>query len=540
MRSPCEASEEAVPQIGPLATDSFCPRGRRRFVLIAAILASALGFIDGSVLAIATPAIRVDLGASLAEAQWISNAYALTLSALILTGGAAGDRFGLRRAFVTGIALFIAASLACAIAPSPPVLILLRAIQGISAAIMVPGSLAIIAKAYPKGERGRAIGIWAAASALTTALGPVLGGLVLSSFGDAIWRAIFAINLPLGAVSIYLLLAKVPADEPGEQRKLDLGGAALATLGFGAIAYGLTAMSARMGEAALAVTLAAIVAGLVMLAGFVVWERRQREPMIELSLFRNPAFSGANVATFLLYFSLSGILFYLPMLLIAGWEINTAEVGFIFLPLSGSIALLSGAVGRLSDRIGPRFPISAGSLLVAAAFAGLAALTGAGIHRFWLGAFPLMALMGLGMALVVSPLSTAIMTAVEDEDTGAASGINNAVSRIAGLIAVAVLGSVAAWTYVTFGGGVAGMPGFGEPALAELAPDLNATRIAASDAAFAAVAWITALLCLLSAITAWTSIPGERLPWHSSRSKHAAERASSAGLKATSRGRRLS
>ncbi|RWE05120.1 MAG: MFS transporter, partial [Mesorhizobium sp.] len=237
MQSLNEATADSI-STAPRANGTFCPQTQRKFVLVAAILASALGFIDGSVLAIAMPALRVNLGAGLAEAQWISNAYALTLSALILAGGAAGDRFGLRRAFVTGIALFIAASLACALAPNPAVLIAFRAIQGIGAAIMVPGSLAIIAKAYPKKERGRAIGIWAAASALTTALGPVLGGFVLSTFGNGVWRAIFAVNLPLGLVSIYLLLFKIPADQPTEQRSLDLGGAALATLAFGSLAYG--------------------------------------------------------------------------------------------------------------------------------------------------------------------------------------------------------------------------------------------------------------------------------------------------------------
>ena len=510
MRSPCEAGADAVPLVSPLPADTFCPQSRRRFVLIAAILASSLGFIDGSILAIAIPAIRVDLGASLAEAQWISNAYALTLSALILAGGAAGDRFGLRRAFVAGIALFIAASLACAVAPNPAVLITFRAIQGIGAAIMVPGSLAIIAKAYPKKERGRAIGIWAAASALTTALGPVLGGVVLSAFGDGIWRAIFAVNLPLGLVSIYLLLAKVPADAPTERRSLDLGGAALATLAFGALAYGLTSMSSE-GEGQMSGP--SIAAGAVLLVVFIVFEHRRREPMIDLSLFRVGAFAGANVATFLLYFALSANLFYLPMLLIAGWGLSTAEVGFIFLPLSVLIALLSGPVGQWSDRIGPRFPIASGSLVVAVAFAGLALLAYAGIHNFWTGTFPMMALMGLGMALVVSPLSTAIMTAVEDKDTGAASGINNAVSRIGGLIAVAAMGSLAAWAYAAVLNGGAGIPGFGEPAPAGLAADLDAARIAASDAAFAAVALVTALLCLLSAIVAWATVSGERLPW---------------------------
>ncbi|MER9075195.1 MFS transporter [Mesorhizobium sp. M0904] len=511
MHTPTKVGTGAIPLTGSLPADTFCPRARR-FVLIAAILASALGFIDGSVLAIATPAIRVDLGASLAEAQWISNAYALTLSALILVGGAAGDRFGLRHSFVAGIVLFIAASLACALAPNPAMLIAFRAVQGIGAAIMVPGSLAIIAKAYPKKERGRAIGIWAAASALTTALGPVLGGFVLSVFGNGIWRAIFAINLPLGLISIYLLLAKIPADAPAEKRSLDLGGAALAILAFGALAYGLTSMS---GDGEGLMSGPSIAAGAVLLVVFIVFERRRREPMIDLSLFRIGAFAGANVATFFLYFALSANLFYLPMLMIAGWGLSAAEVGFIFLPLSALMALLSGPVGQWSDRIGPRFPIASGSLVVALAFAGLALLAYWGIHSFWLGVFPLMALMGFGMALVVSPLSTAIMTAVEDKDTGAASGINNAVSRIGGLIAVAAMGSLAAWVYagVLSTGAGTGLPGFGEPPPAGLAPGLDAARLAASDAAFAAVAAVTALLCLLSAITAWTTVSGERLPW---------------------------
>ncbi|PBB68307.1 MFS transporter [Mesorhizobium sp. WSM4312] len=510
MHSPNEAA--AVPLTSPVTNGTFCPQSQRRFVLIAAILASALGFIDGSILAIAMPAIRVNLGASLAEAQWISNAYALTLSALILAGGAAGDRFGLRRAFVAGIALFIVASLACALAPNAVVLIGFRAVQGIGAAIMVPGSLAIIAKAYPKKERGRAIGIWAAASALTTALGPVLGGLVLSAFGAGIWRAIFAVNLPLGLISIYLLLVKIPADAATEKRSLDLGGGALATLAFGALAYGLTSMSSS-GEGNMAGP--SIAAGAVLLVVFILFEHRRREPMIDLSLFRIGAFAGANVATFFLYFALSANLFYLPMLLIAGWGLSTAEVGFIFLPLSASIALLSGPVGQLSDRIGPRFPIACGSLIVAFAFAGLALLARAGIHHFWTGIFPLMALMGLGMALVVSPLSTAIMTAVEDKDTGAASGINNAVSRVGGLIAVAAMGSLATWVYSTMLDTRVrpGIPGFGEPVSTGLPPELEATRLAASDMAFSAISLTTAVLCLLAAIIAWITVSGQTLPW---------------------------
>ncbi|RJE87098.1 MFS transporter [Paracoccus onubensis] len=507
MHSPCEASPDPIPLSSPPGGDgSFCPRARRRLVLIAAILASALGFIDGSVVSIAIPAIRSDIGASLADAQWISNAYALTLSALILVGGSAGDKFGLRRIFITGIILFIVASLVCAIAPDVSYLILARAAQGAGAAFMVPASLAIIAKAYPKDERGRAIGIWAASSALTTALGPVLGGFLLSAFDDSIWRAIFAINLPLGGAAILLLL-KVPPDEATGQRKLDLVGAVLAIVAFGSLAYALTAPAAEADQPASGATAIFMIGGLIVLFGFIIWEAFQKAPMIDLSLFRIKAFSGANAATFFLYFALSGILFYLPMLLIAGWGLAEATVGVLFLPLSLAIAVLSGPVGHLSDRLGPRLPMTVGSMIVAAAFAGLAAVVDSGMHSFWFAVFPSMIVMGLGMALVVSPLSTAVMTSVEDEDTGAASGINNAISRVAGLIAVAAMGSLAAYRYTSMlGDKTASIPGFGEPS-GELSPMLEAARLAASDAAFSAIAWVTAALCVLSAGLSWITQP---------------------------------
>jgi EmrB/QacA subfamily drug resistance transporter len=503
-----KAESPSMAQSGEAGT--FCPSERRKFVLVVAILASALGFIDGSILAIAIPAIRVDLSASLVDAQWISNAYALTLSALILVGGAAGDRFGLRKTFIAGIVLFVLASMACAVAPDARTLIAFRAAQGIGAAIMVPCSLAIIAKAYPKSERGQAIGIWAAASALTTALGPVIGGFVLSSFDPGIWRAIFAINLPLGGLAVFILVARVPSDSPAARRALDLTGAALATIGFGALAFGLTALSAEDESSGVAAAMAALGLGLLVLGAFVVWELRQRDPMVELRLFANGPFSGANIATFFLYFSLSAIMFYLPMLLIAGWGLTSAEVGFTFVPLSAAIALLSRRIGRWSDRIGPRVPIALGSLLVAIAFAGLAVIAGLGIHAFWVGVFPMMVMMGFGMALVVSPLSTAIMTAVEDRDTGAASGINNAVARIAGLVAVAAMGAVAAYVYAVSVGSqpAQNLPGYGEPVAQPLAPAMEAVRLGASDSAFAAVAAITALLCVVSAIVAWFSVAG--------------------------------
>jgi EmrB/QacA subfamily drug resistance transporter len=492
------------------ANGTFCPAARRRYVLIAAILASALGFIDGSILAIALPDIRLALGASFAQAQWISNAYALTLSALILVGGAAGDTFGLRRSFAIGIAAFVAASLLCAIAPTPNLLIGFRALQGIGAALMVPGSLAIIAKAYPKGERGNAIGIWAASSALTTAIGPVLGGILLEWGGPSIWRFIFAINLPLGAVALYLLLAKIPADRPEKARHLDLGGAVLAVLSLGGISYGLTALGSDGAGSSPVMVGATISIGLLLLAAFVLFERRLgREAMMDLRLFAIGQFTGANIATFFLYFALSAVLFYLPMLLIAGWGMTTTEAGFTFLPLSVLIALMSKSVGRFSDRLGARLPIALGSLVVALAFAALALVAQFDIRSFWLAVFPAMVAMGFGMALVVSPLSTAIMTAVDDRDTGAASGINNAGSRIAGLFAVAAMGTLAAWLYGQ-GGLSAGIPGFGEPPqAAALDAAAEAVRIGASNRAFAGVAWFSAALSAASAVTAWLTIAGD-------------------------------
>ncbi|MEX0954388.1 MAG: MFS transporter [Rhizobiaceae bacterium] len=509
------ANETALPPIAQApAPDlkTFCPKQRRRYVLVAAILASSLGFIDGSVVSIAIPAIRVDIGATLPEAQWISNAYALMLSALILAGGALGDRVGLRRSFAAGIALFIVASLLCALAPTPALLIAARVVQGIGAAVMVPGSLAIIAKAYPKAERGRAIGLWAASSALTTALGPVIGGIVLSTFDESVWRWIFAINLPLGGIAFYLLMAKVPPDEARPRRQVDFGGALLATVSLGGIALGLTLLSGEMTFAGFNAPTVLIAFGFALVLLFLWWEARHPEPMMELGLFRERSFSGANLATFFLYFALSAVLFYLPMMLIAGWGLRESTVGFVFLPLSAAIALLSRPVGKLSDRIGPRLPMTAGSLVVAAAFGGLGYLAGSGIHQFWGGVFVMMIVMGLGMALVVSPLSIAVMTAIEDKDTGAASGINNAVSRIAGLVAVAALGSVAAIRFaaVATGEGSGDIPSFGEVPQTELTASLEALRVEASDQAFAAVAWFSAAGSLVAAIISWMTAPGGR------------------------------
>lgn len=475
----------------------------RRFVLVAAILASSMGFIDGSVISIAIPAIRADLGASLAEAQWISNGYLLFLSALILLGGAAGDRFGLRNTFGLGIVVFVAASMCCALAPNPLLLIVARAVQGAGAALMVPGSLAIIAKAYPREERGRAIGIWAAASSLTTIGGPIIGGFVLTTLGDWSWRLVFAINLPLGLVALTLLWFRVAPDQPEAGRRLDVAGSTLATLALLCIAFGLTGDGSES-VPPLSHTVMWCVAGLVLAAVFIWWERRSATPMLPLRLFSNRSFSGANALTFALYFALGGTLFFLPMTMIAGWGETPATVSLALLPLGVSLTLLSSLSGKWADRFGPAPLITLGSLLVGCAFAGLGVT--APLHAVWQAVLPCMVLLGVGMGLVVSPLSTAVMTSVGDEDTGVASGVNNAVARVAGLVAVALLGAVVASVFEQALGPAAELPIFFGMASEGLNAEEEALRLAATDAGFAVVAYVTAALSVVSAVVAWLTL----------------------------------
>ncbi|MEL6677158.1 MAG: MFS transporter [Pseudomonadota bacterium] len=466
-------------------TDTFCPAERRRYALLAAIVASAMGFIDGSVVTLAIPAMRESLAASLTEAQWINNAYMLPLSALMLVGGASGDRFGLRRVFGLGIVAFVIASLLCAVAPSAETLILARVVQGVAAAFMVPGSLALISKVYPPGERGRAIGIWAASSAMTTAIGPVLGGALLSLGDPELWRIVFAMNLPVGALAIYWLWGKVPADEGQPTGPLDIPGAVLATLALGALAWALTGPEGEgSGPTAAHLTLFGLL-GLALMAAFLMVERRAAHPMMPLRLFAVGRFSVANAITFAIYFALAAVMFYLPTTLIAGWGVSPGAVGLLFMPLTIAIALGSGPAGRLSERVGPGPLIAAGAGVLALGYGALAA--GIGLQSFWGHVLPVMIATGVGMALVVAPLSTAVMGAVGDGDSGAASGINNAVSRMAGLIAVAALGTLVAAGYA----GAGGPESFGLPSDAP-------GHAAASGAGFAGVAWLAASLCAVS------------------------------------------
>ena len=449
-----------------------------------------MGFIDGTVVSIAIPSIRATLGASLDQATWIQNAYMVTLSALILAGGAFGDRFGLARVFSLGVGLFLLTSAVCAVAPTPDFLIFARAAQGAGAALMVPGSLAMISRAYPREERGRAIGIWAAASGLTTAAGPIVGGLLLSLGGSEMWRWIFAINLPLGVATLWLVRAGVRTDPRHSGEPVDVLGALLAIVALGLLAWTLTHLELT-NETWLTVLTA--VAGTVALAAFIRHERRTSAPMMPLRLFANRTFSAANASTFLLYFGMSAILFFLPMLTVAGWGLTELETIVAFAPLSGFIAAFSTRFGKIADAHGPRGLITGGAALAAVGYAALAIVVLS--ERFWTGVLPAMAVVGLGMSMVVAPLSAAVMSAAGRGRDGIASGINNAVSRIGGLIAVAAMSSVAAISYNLAGGPAS----FGERSA-------GPTHLEAMNAGFSAIAWVAAALAAVSAAIAFFGI----------------------------------
>lgn len=464
----------------------FCAPQDRRLVLWAAILASSMGFIDSSVTAIAMPAIRTALDASLVQAQWINVAYLITLSGLVLAGGAMGDRFGTARVFGIGIWIFIAGSIGCAFALDPNQMIAARALKGVGAALMVPGSMALVSRAYPREERGRALGLWAAASTLTTALGPVLGGVILTWLGDVGWRLIFALNLPLGMVALWLLHGRTAQETSGTTLRIDWLGAGLASVGLVLLAWVLADPAAPT---------VLWLATPAVLGTFVIWQAVAPAPMIRLGLFRRRTFAVTNLVTLFLYFGLNGVMFYLPMTAVSAWGVTALEVTAAFLPISVLIGILSAPAGRWADQIGPGPLMAAGAGLVALAYAGLGLTAGTG--DFWGRVVPLMLVAGVGLGLAVAPLTAAVMQGAEDGEQGAASGINNAVARVAGLIAVAVLGRVAATVYGDT------MPGFG-------LPGTEPAHLAATGAAFGTVALISATMAALAAGLALTTGPRVR------------------------------
>jgi EmrB/QacA subfamily drug resistance transporter len=501
LRSPCDVG--VIRSIRPIQTLSS---KQKRLTLVATTLGSSMAFIDSSVVNVALPAVQAALDADMAATSWVVNAYLLLLGAFVLVGGSAADIYGRRLVFLVGIAIFTAASIACGLAPNVSVLIVSRAVQGVGAALLTPASLAMLGSAFTDHERGRAIGLWAGFGALTAAAGPVLGGWLVD---HASWRAIFLLNVPLAVVSAALALLFAEESRDSESKVIDWKGAALVVLSLICITWALGALT-KDGFRDPYVS-GTMILGVTAFVGFIAIEAREpTRAMMPLALFQSRSFAGANAMTLLLYFALSGALYFLPFGLIRLGGYTATQAGAALLPLAVIIGLGSRFAGGLADRFGSRSSLAFGPMIAAI---GLGVLAVADYRTsYWTAIFPSVCILAIGMTVTVAPLTVSVMSSIGSGHAGIASGVNNAVARVASLLAVAALGTV---LFASFSRHL------GDVTQAEASDALNALmsgHASAYDAGSAAflyalqsVMWIAAFSAAAGGVVGWLTIRSSAL-----------------------------